>query len=157
MIYDPVDELLVVDGGSDGGGPDDGSDDGSDDEGADGGGDGRVGPRCVCVGLGVGELLCCGLLCGGSVCCRVGAGEGPADAVGLLCAEALFAGPGIAARLRAALLPVPLLLPWPGADLVVEPAPDPLVLRGFAPTRPPDWPGSGVPPTLCVVPGAAAD
>ncbi len=110
-----------------------------------GGGDGV----CVCVGK---------LLCG-----EVGVGEGP-DAVGLLrtgdVVGVLFVGPGTAVGLLG-----PLLLPWPGAELiadragllVVEPAPDPPVLCGFAPVRPADWLGAGVLPTLGVVPGDAAE
>jgi hypothetical protein len=110
----------------------------------------------VCVWVGVGELLC-------------GVGEGAA-AVGLLCtgdvASVLFAGPGTVAGLLPAWRPVPLLLPWPFAELVaandaglliVGPAPDPPVLRGFAPMRPADCPGAGVLPALGVVPGDAAE
>jgi hypothetical protein len=91
-----------------------------------GGGDG-----CVIVGVGVGELLCCG----------VGVGEG--DLVGVL-----FEGDCIAARLLVALLVVA-----DGAGLLVlEPAPEPPLLRGFAPVGLADWLGAGAPPALWIVP-----
>ena len=116
----------------------------------------------VGVGVGVGGggvCVCVGKLLGG----EVGVGEG-ANAVGLLrtgdVVGVLFVGPGTAVGLLA-----PLLLPWPGAELVadragllvVEPAPDPPVLCGFAPVRPADWLGAGVLPALGVVPGDAAE
>ena len=105
---------------------------------------------CVCVGK---------LLCG-----EVGVGEGT-DAGGLLrtgdVVAVLFVGPGTAVGLLVALPSVPWLLPWPCAELVadragllvVEPAPDPPVLCGFAPVRP----EVGVLPTLGVVSGDAAE
>jgi hypothetical protein len=138
VIYNAAAGLLVVGGGVVGGGVV---------------GGGVVGDGGVCVGVGVGKLLRDG----------AGVGEG-ADAVGLLrtgdVVSVLFVGPGTAVGLLA-----PLLLPWPGAELVadragllvVEPAPDPPVLRGFAPVRPADWLGAGVLPALGVVPGDAAE
>jgi hypothetical protein len=68
---------------------------------------------------------------GGGLRVNVGAGE-EGDAVG----DGVGVGPGTGVGLLAALPPVPLLLPWPGAELavdgvgllVVEP-----VLCGFAP------------------------
>jgi hypothetical protein len=146
MIYAAADELL---GGGDtdvdGGGTD--VDGGGGDTGVDGGGVGV----CVCVGVdagvgvGAGELLGCG----------VGVGDG-ADAVGLFCtgdvAGVLFAG-SCAARLLAS-----LLLVGDGAGpLVVEPAPDPSVFRGFALVRPAEGPGAGALPALAMVPGDAAE
>jgi hypothetical protein len=143
-VYNAVGELLVGDGDVGGGEVGGG--------GVLGGGDVGGG---VCVWVGVGELVC-------------GVGEGT-NAVGLLCTGdvvgVVLVGPGTAVGLLPALPPVPLLLPWPFAELaaddagllIVGPAPDPPVLRGFAPMRPADWPGAGVLPALGVVPGAAAE
>ena len=139
MIYNAAAGLLVVGGGVVGGGV------------VGGGVVGGGGGGGVCVG--VGKLLRDG----------AGVGEG-ADAVGLLrtgdVVGVLFVGPGTAVGLLG-----PLLLPWPGAELVadragllvVEPAPDPPVLCGFAPVRMADRPGAGGLAALRVVPGAAAD